>query len=139
MKPVLIDAAAALRILMSPDDTLADPHEQADFIAHRARGGHLRMWGLPGYASVPEAIPVEHLYALEFAWNAHASETDDQLGQLDLWGANDKLVWSNVHFYEAEIDAARLLLLALLLILLRLAVPPRDGREIEAARPFVAS
>ena len=50
-------------------------------------------------------------------------------------GADDEtLEWRNVHFYETEIEAARLLLLLSLLILLRLAVPPRDGREMEAAR-----
>lgn len=125
---------------MSPNDKKADPHEQTSFIEQMSRSGHFHLWGFRGYAPAPEMIPVEHACTLEFAWNARPSEVDDQLGQLELFGANDKLVWSNVHFYEAEIEVARLLLLALLLILLRLAVPLRDGREMEAARPdFVAS
>jgi len=135
VKPVIIDAATALRILMSPNDKKADPHEQTTFIEQMSRSGHFHLWGFRGYAPAPEMIPVEHVCTLEFAWNARPSEVDDQLGQLELLGANDKLVWSNVHFYEAEIEVARLLLLALLLILLRLAVPLRDGREMEAARP----
>jgi len=66
--------------------------------------------------------------------DARASEVDEQLGQLDLCGSDGKLVWRNVHFYEAEIEFARLFLLLALLILLRLAVSSREGREIEAAR-----
>ena len=115
-KSVLIDAAAALRILMSPKDKKADPHKQADFIKERARNGRLRMWGLRGYATVSEPIPVEHACTLKFAWNTKASEMDDQLGQLDLVavsqldlvaGLAGEPVWCNVHFYQHEIEADR--------------------------------
>ena len=134
MKPVLIDAAAALRILMSPNDKKADPHEQTSFIEQMSRSGHFRLWAFPGYATKSEPTPPEEACTLTFDWNARASEVDEQLGQLDLCGSDGKLVWRNVHFYEAEIEFARLFLLLALLILLRLAVSSREGREIEAAR-----
>src|SRR5262245_22872952 len=125
MKPVLIDAAAALRILMPPDDKKADPHREADCIEFRTRNGYLCSWGLRDGATVPEAIPAEHACTLKFDWHARASEVDDQLGQLDLWGFNDKPAWRNVRFYRHEIEATRQLTLLLLLVLVLRAVPPR--------------
>jgi len=129
VKPALIDTAAALRILMSPNDKKADPHTQADFIERGSRSGHFHLWGFHGYAAEAEPISFQHACTLEFSWNARPSKVDDQLGQLELWGSRGEPVWRNVHFYEAEIEAAGWVFLALWLLLMRLAVPPSDARE----------
>src|SRR5215475_12924043 len=88
VNPVLIDAAAALRILMSPNDKTADPHEQTSFIERMSRSGHFHLRAFPGYATKSEPTPPEDVCTLTFDWNARASEVHDQLGQLDLWGSD---------------------------------------------------
>ena len=71
-----------------------------------ARKGQLRLWGFRSeYAAVPEPIPVEHICALEFYWNARASKVCDQRGELDLVGGwNSKPEWYNVRLYRSDIE-----------------------------------
>jgi hypothetical protein len=109
-----IDAAAATKILVgtAPVGAVEPTLKARRFIEQAARADRIHIEGFRGSAAVPEVIPIGHICALEFDWEARRSKTDHDLGEADLIAPMPthgrslacECVWLDLRFSRKEIE-----------------------------------